>query len=107
MATEIFLKALLIQERGLSDQQLKRLSHRIEDIAEECFLVTKNPEFCAIAKAASVFPDVSDRYTGDERKLSEVWQAVCVAQAAATTVTRQYTDRDMRPQIFRPQESAR
>jgi hypothetical protein len=36
MASEIFLKALLIQERSLTtDQQLKQLSHRIEDIAHE------------------------------------------------------------------------
>jgi hypothetical protein len=104
MATEIFLKALLIQEKNLTDQQLKKLSHRIEDIAEECFVATRVQEFRAIAKAASIFPDVSDRYTGDERKLSEVWRAVCVAQAAATTVTRRYTDRDMRPQIYGPRE---
>lgn len=106
MATEIFLKALLIQERNLSDQDLRKLSHRIQDIADECFNVTGNQEFRAISQVANVFPDVSSRYTGEDRKLSEVWRAACVAQAAATTVTRRYTDRDMRPQLHRKDESA-
>lgn len=102
MACEIFLKALLIQERNLTDQQLKKLSHKIEDIAAECFVVTRTPEFDAVAKKKGAFPNISDRYDGVERKLSEVWNALCVTQIAATAVIRQYTDRDMRSQIFSP-----
>lgn len=102
MATEIFLKALLIQEKDLCEKQLKKLSHKIEDIAEECFQVTQLADFSRLAKAASVFPDVSERYTGGECKLSNVWQAVCVTQAAATAVTRLYSNRDMRSQIIQP-----
>lgn len=102
MACEIFLKTLLIHERNLTDQQLKKLSHKIEDIAAECFAITHAPEFDAVAKAQGAFPDVSDRYDGAERKLSEVWNALCVTQIAATAVIRQYTDRDMRSQLFSP-----
>lgn len=102
MASEIFMKALLIQERSLTDKQLRSFEHRIRDIASECFTLTHAPEFDTVAKAATVFPKVSDRYDGDERKPSEVWQALCVAQIAATAVIRQYTDRDMRSQIFVP-----
>ena len=51
MACEIFLKTYLVQERNLTDQQLKKLSHRIEDIAAECFEVTRAPEFNAIGKS--------------------------------------------------------
>jgi len=96
MACEIFLKTLLIQERNLTNQQLKKLSHKIEDIAAECFAITHAPEFEAIAKTKSAFPDVSDRYDGAESKLSEVWDALCITQIAASAVIRQYTDRDMR-----------
>lgn len=102
MACEIFLKALLIQEQNLTDQKLKKLSHKIEDIAAECFAVTRVPEFDVVAKTKSVFPDVSDRYDGVELKLLEVWNALCVTQIAATAVIRHYTDRDMRSQIFSP-----
>lgn len=100
MACEIFLKALLIQERNLTDKELKKLSHKIEDIAAECFAITHAPEFEAVAKSGCTFPDVSDRYEGVEKKLSEVWNALCVTQIAATAVIRQYADRDMRPQLF-------
>lgn len=102
MACEIFLKTLLVQERNLTDQQLKKLSHKIEDIAAECFAITHAPEFDAVAKTKGVFPDVSDRYDGTERKLSEVWNALCITQRAATAVIRWYTDRDMRSQLFSP-----
>lgn len=106
MACEIVLKTLLIQERNLTDQQLKKLSHKIEDIAAECFAITHAPEFDAVTKAGGIFPEVSDRYEGIERKLSEVWNALCVTQIAATAVIRQYTDRDMRSQLFpSPKES--
>lgn len=106
MACEIFLKTLLIQERNLTDQQLKKLSHKIEDIAAECFAITHAPEFDAVAKTGGTFPEVSDRYEGVERKLSEVWNALCVTQIAATAVIRQYTDRDMHSQLFpSPRES--
>jgi len=100
MACEIFLKALLVQEKNLTDKQLKGLSHKIKDIAADCHFATGVPEFDTVATSASVFPDVSERYDGDERKLSEVWNALCITQVAATAVVRYYIDRDMRSQVF-------
>jgi hypothetical protein len=102
MASEIFMKAILIQEKNLTDQQLKRnFSHKIEDIADECFAITGIPEFKTVFDNIGVFPaNVSDRYDGGEWKLSDVWKAVYITQIAATAVTRFYTSRDIRPQIF-------
>ena len=50
MSIEIFLKALLIQERNLGDKYLKRLSHKLEDIDGECFSVTGSTEFSDIER---------------------------------------------------------
>ena len=50
MSIEIFLKALLIQERNLGDKHLKRLSHKLEDIAGECCSVTGTTEFSDIER---------------------------------------------------------
>ena len=99
MSIEIFMKALLIQEKNLSDQQLKSLSHKLEDIACECFSVTGRKEFSDIAKAVVGFPEISERYDGQDKPLQKVWEAMLVAQATATAVIRQYTDRDIRSQI--------
>lgn len=99
MACEIFLKVLLIQEKNLTDSQLKNLSHKIKDIAGECFLATSIPEFEAVAISANVFPEVSERYDGGDWKLSEVWSALFIAQVTATAVVRYYTGRDLRSQI--------
>lgn len=100
MTCEIFLKALLIQEMNLTELQLKNLGHKIKDLAAESHRATGVPEFNAVATAANVFPRVSERYNGGEWKLSEVWLALCTAQAAATAVVRHYTNRDMRSQVF-------
>ncbi len=100
MASEIFMKALLIQEKNLTDQELKKLGHRIVNIADKCFAITGLLEFKTVSQNASIFPDVQDRYDGNELPLSDVWKAVCITQIAATTVTRFYTNRDIRPQIF-------
>lgn len=100
MSIEIFLKALLIQEQNLSDQHLKRLSHKLEDIAGECFSATCRTEFSDIAKAVIGFPEVSERYDGQEKCLQEVWRAMLIAQATATAVIRKYTARDIRSEIY-------
>ncbi len=104
MASEIFMKALLVQEKNLTDQQLKKsFSHKIEDIANECFSATGLHEFEDISKNVSIFPDVSDRYHGNEWQLSDVWRALCITQMAGTAVTRRYSNRDTRPQLFHGQ----
>jgi hypothetical protein len=101
MASEIFMKALLIQEKNFTDQELqKKFSHRIVDIANECFTISGLPEFETVSQTAGIFPGVSDRYDGHEWQLSEVWKAMCITQIAATAVTRFYTSRDTRPQLF-------
>jgi hypothetical protein len=99
LACEIFMKALLIEEMGLNNAQLKKLSHNIEDIAKECFAVSGVSEFKMVADLASIFPDVSDRYEGSSRCLYDVWNAVAITQVAATTVIRCFSKRDMRSQI--------
>lgn len=100
LAIEIFLKALLIQERNLTDKDLKKLNHSLSTVACECFNQTQIPEFKIVASTVDTFPEVSERYDGQERTLSEVWHAILVAQTAATAVVRKYSDRDVRHQMF-------
>jgi len=99
-ATEILLKALLVQEKGYGDGELKkRFRHSIADIAEECIELTNEQDFATVAQSSSVFPEVVERYEGVDRSLNEVSKAVAVAQVAATAVVHRYTDRDLREQI--------
>jgi hypothetical protein len=100
MATETFMKALLIQENNLTDKALKKnYGHKLEDIAKGCFSTTGLSEFNMVYENASIFPDVSDRYDGKESQLSDVWKAICITQIAATSVIRWYTGRDTRNQF--------
>ncbi len=96
MATEIFMKALLIQEKGLDDAGLKKLGHSIERIAEECHATTGISTFKQVALKAGVFPDIGARYDGPELKASEVAKALLLAQRAAAAVVRKYSGRDVR-----------
>ncbi len=100
MATEIFLKAVLVQERNFTDSQLMKISHKLEDAANACADVTKEKVFEEIGKRASLYPPVSARYDNTEWSSTSLWQAVSLSQLTAATVTRLYTDQDMRASIL-------
>lgn len=96
MATEIFLKAVLVQECSLTDNQLKKISHKLEDAANACAEATNEKAFAEIGKGVLLFPPVSARYENTEWSSASVWQGATLAQVTGATVTRLYTDRDMR-----------
>lgn len=100
MATEIFLKTVLVQERNLTDSQLMKISHKLEDAANACAEATTEKVFEEIGKHASLYPPVSARYDDTEWSSSSVWQATTLTQLTAATVTRLYTDRDIRATIM-------
>jgi len=106
MATEIFLKAVLVQERNLTDSALMKISHKLEDAANACAEATNEKVFEEIGKVASLYPPVSARYDNTEWSNTSVWQAATLTQLAGATVTRLYTDRDMRASI-KPTEQPR
>jgi len=100
MATEIFLKAVLVQELDLSDLELKTISHTLEDAARKCAEATGESAFEEIANRAHVYPPVSARYDQSNWPPNEVWEAASLAQSTAATAMRLYSDRDMRSQIL-------
>lgn len=100
MATEIFLKAVLVQERNFTDSQLMKISHNLQDAANVCAEATTEKEFEEIGMRASLYPPVSARYDDTEWSNISVWQAATLTQLTAATVTRLYTDRDMRASIM-------
>lgn len=100
MATEIFLKAVLVQERNLTDNQLMKISHKLEDAANACAEATTEKVFEEIGKRASLYPPVSARYDDTEWSSINVWQAATLTQLTGATVTRLYTDRNMRASVM-------
>lgn len=106
MATEIFLKAVLVHERDLTDNELMKLSHKLEDSANACAEATKEKAFEEVGERASLYPPVSARYDDTEWSNASVWQAAMLTQLTAATVTRLYTDRDTRASIM-PAEQER
>jgi hypothetical protein len=105
MATEIFLKAVLVQERGFTDEQLRKISHNLEDSAGKCAEITGERAFEEIANRVSVYPPVAARYEDTEWSTARVWQATSLTQLTAATVTRLYTDQDIRATALAPSEN--
>ncbi len=101
MASEIFMKALLVQEMNLSEPDLKGLGHRIDVLARKCFDATGIDDFKTLANSSNVYPDIADRYQGAARKLSEIGEAVRVTQAIASSVMRRYTPHNMRATVLK------
>lgn len=106
MATEIFLKAVLVQELELTDDQLRKISHKLEDAATRCAEITHEKAFAEIAKRVSLYPPVAARYEDTAWPTANVWQATTLTQLTAATVTRLYTDRDMRATVLSPREGS-
>jgi hypothetical protein len=100
MATEIFMKSVLIQEQNLKDSDLKKLNHSLKGAAQECARITGDHTYTLLADMCDVFPAVSSRYEGDEWPLKDLRQALALAQISATALTRKYTDRDIRSSFF-------
>lgn len=100
MANEIFLKAVLVQELNLTDKELQKISHRLEDAAKRCADATSDGIFEEIANRSHVYPPISARYDKSHWPANEVWEAASLAQLAAASATRLYSDHDMRSQIL-------
>ncbi|WP_447888288.1 hypothetical protein [Serratia fonticola] len=95
LATEIFMKACLVQELKLGDKELMKLSHKLEDIAAECYKTTSEKKYLDVSNDMSIFPNISYRYDGHESKYSEVWKALCLTQKVASIFTRRYSPHDI------------
>lgn len=100
MATEIFLKSFLIQEKNLADPQLRALRHDIDRLAKACFEAKADKEFQFIEQGSKLFPDIAERYEGEAKPSREVFDAAFLAQRAAATITRHFSSQDIRPQIW-------
>lgn len=93
MATEIYLKTVLVQELNLNDSQLMKLGHKLEDVADACSKATNDNTFDGIGSRTSIYPSVSARYDAPAWTSEDVWEAARLTQPA--TVTRRYSDRNM------------
>jgi hypothetical protein len=89
-ACEIFLKVLLIQEKNLSDDALKKLGHDIRRLAQACMAAVGGAEFQAVDQCATVFPPVAARYDGTPASPSQVFDAVALTQMVAAAVVSRY-----------------
>lgn len=105
MATEIFLKTVLIQERSLTDKELMKISHKLENAARACADATGENAFEEIEKRVNVYPPVSARYDDTEWLNAKVWEAAALTQLTAATVTRLYTDQNARLSLVRTDRS--
>lgn len=99
MAVEIYLKSLLIIKGGKTEQDVKKISHRITDALDQCIALTSAREFTIVKPKLTIFPDISARYTGGEEPIEKAWDAYCIAQFIATTVVRILSGQDSRSQI--------
>ncbi len=99
MATEIYLKAFLVQKAGLSETEVKAFNHRLNDLLKECRRIEPNHDVLKIESDLTVFPAIHERYTGGDLPHAVLWSTYVIAQYSATSVVRSFTDRDTRAQL--------
>ena len=100
MATELFLKALLLEKAGYSDKALKDVSHNLDRLFEHAEKICAAEEIRIVRRLVSLFPPINARYFGEDLEPAAVGNTLSTCQMAAATVIRQFTDRDSRSQAF-------
>jgi HEPN domain-containing protein len=100
MATELFIKALLVEKAGYTDKQLKDLGHDLDKLFEHAEAICPAKEIRTLRGLTSIFPRIDERYFGQDLTPVQVGNTLSTCQTAATTVIRQFTDRDSRNQVF-------
>ena len=96
MAVEIFQKAYLsIKDTSFTDNEARKLSHHLDKGLEQCINVGL-AELSSVKNNLGIFPDIADRYSGEEKTFGELWNAYKIAQFIATTIVRDLTGRDSR-----------
>lgn len=99
MAVEMYLKAFLVYTANYNEQQVKAFGHRLADLVKECRKLAPAHDILRIEPDLTVFPEIHERYTGGEIPTSMLWAVYGIAQYAAASLIRGFTDRDTRPQL--------
>ena len=100
MAVEIFLKAFIAAKVNLSDKDLReQIGHKLDIAVDRCINLGVK-DLSQIRDYVVAFPDVSSRYSLEERTFGELWGAYRVAHMVGTSVLRSLTGRDCRPSFF-------
>jgi hypothetical protein len=100
MATEMFLKAFLAGKVGLTEEYAKkRINHDLNKALNECLAIDPNSELQNIKCDLNIFPDVGDRYKGNDIPLRDLWGAYKVAQFSGAIISRCFSGRDIRKTI--------
>lgn|GEM_PF-986577 len=100
MSTEMFLKAYLVTNVGLTENDAKdKFGHNLEKTLKACLTVDPKSELHIVEHNLQVFPNIGDRYKGTDKSPKELWIAYGIAQSVGTTVVRSVSGRDVRKTI--------
>jgi hypothetical protein len=89
---------LLLERRPNS----KCIGHDLQKAADEVLTITNRPEIQELKDGYAFFPEIDARYQGKEWNNVDLWRGYLLAQSSATTFTRMFSKRDIRPQLFPP-----
>lgn len=101
LATEIFLKAILVREASCSDKDLFRIGHSIGQASDACRPYLDDKFLTELTGTASLFPSMSSRYESEDRDPALVWKANVQAHRAGAEIMRKYTHSNVRAQLER------
>ncbi len=101
MATEMFLKAFIAYNTGMTDAEArKQVGHNLEKALDKCLEIDPQSELIAIRPALSIFPEIAERYKETDKTLWELWRMYGMTQYSGTTVIRTLSGHDLRKQVL-------
>jgi HEPN domain-containing protein len=99
MAVEIFLKAFLVLRAGLSERAIIAHNHNLNKLLESVRAIEPNSELLNVEASLSIFPEIKDRYTGNELSAVTLWESYCIALHIGAVVARSFTNRNIRSSV--------
>lgn len=93
-ALEIFLKILLVSKGGLTERDVRDLSHNLKKLLDRCLSLDPSSPLKRLQGKLDIYPDVGARYRADELPRRDLWIAYSLALEAGTIVMKPMSDRD-------------
>lgn len=100
MATEIFLKSFVALKVGLTEKQAKAIGHNLHKGLDKFIEVSGFDHWEKVRSTLSVFPEINERYKGQDITSDFLWDGYSFAQSIGTVIIREYTDRNTLEQIM-------
>lgn len=100
MAVEIFMKAFLVLKDDIQEPAVRAFNHHLDKLLRAIRKTSPQCEILKIEEHIHVFPEIADRYVGDDIENSKLWASYSLALHVGSVVAREFSDRNLLARVL-------